>query len=87
MTATVELSPMGFVIEDDFGPEGRRPVFGFKDEKVGTLVFHGRPWADEYTALRNAHSQTFNAEGYSEKEQELRQACKDLARSRGHVYT
>lgn len=86
MSATVELHALGFVVEDDFGPDGRRPVMGFDDDAIGTLVFHGRPWADQYAGLRNAHAQAFNAEGCSEKEQELRQACKALARTRGRVY-
>jgi hypothetical protein len=85
---TVVLHPLGFAVEDDFGPEGRRAVMAANGgDTMGVLIFHGRMWAEQYAAARDAQAAEFNANGYSEREWELREACKRIARERGRIYS
>ena len=89
MGATVEVTALGFVVIDDFGPEGRRPVMG--GDPIGTLVFSSRAFAEKYARARDAHREHFEEHGYDHdiitgREWELREECKRIVRTHARTY-
>ena len=85
MSASVELTPLGFAIRvNDDTPEGSHLISG--GETTGVLIFHARHRANEYADAWNDHSHYFAHHGYAGAEWDLRQACKDLSREHGRVY-
>jgi len=79
----VELHPLGFVVTDNFGPEGRVIVPG-DGERI--LVFSGRPWAESYAKLRDLSREAFYRESYSMEFQELKERAIEVAKAHGRYY-
>lgn len=92
MGATVEVTALGFVVVDDFGPEGRRPVMG--NDPIGTLMFSSRAFAEKYARARDAHREHFEEHGYAcgndpaniTRLWDLRDECKRIARTHARTY-
>lgn len=82
---TVVLHPLGFAIEDDFGPEGRRYV----QTGEGVLIFHARHNATSYAKLRDLISEEWKANGmmYTDEFVELCDTAKEYAREHGRSFT